>query len=303
VSSPAPRIGIVVTDAYSDEDPDHDTPLLLPALRARGAAAEAVIWHDDTVDLAAFDLLAIRSPWDYPERPAEFRAWLDRAEAASRVVNAPATMRWNLDKRYLADLEGAGIRVVPTAYAETSDAARAALAAHPRVVVKPTVSAGARDTGLFDSSDPRALALAEGIIAGGGTAMIQPEVPELSRGWEKALYLIDGEFTHAISKGALLAVGGGLIGGVYEEHPEQVPAHDDEISFASDVVRAVRTVTGGRLPLYARVDTVRSRTYGLALLEVELVEPALNLHVAPYATDAVVEALLRAARDASGTNA
>jgi hypothetical protein len=36
-SSPAPRIGIVVTDVYAAEDPDYDTPLLLPALAARGA--------------------------------------------------------------------------------------------------------------------------------------------------------------------------------------------------------------------------------------------------------------------------
>lgn len=293
---PAPRIGIVVTDAsaYSDEDPDHDTPILLDALRRRGAAAETVVWHDNGVDLASFDLLAIRSPWDYPERPLEFQAWLDRAAAATRVVNAAATMRWNLDKHYLADLERAGIRVVPTAYATSAEQARDALTAHSRVVVKPAVSAGARDTGLFASSDPRALALAERIIDGGGTAMIQPEVPELSRGWEKALYLIDGAFTHAISKGALLEVGGGLIGGVYEEHPEQVPAHDDEVAFATEVVHAVQTVTGEPLPLYARVDTVRSRVYGLVLLEVELVEPALNLHVAPYAIDAVVDALLGA---------
>jgi len=152
-----------------------------------------------------------------------------------------------------------------------------------------------RTPGLFDADDERALELATRIIEAGGTAMIQPEVPELSRGWEKALYLIDGRFTHAISKGALLEVGGGLIGGVYEEHPEQVPAYDDEIAFATAVVQAVQTVTGGPLPLYARVDTVRSRAYGLALLEVELVEPALNLHVAPHATDAVVDALLTAA--------
>jgi len=210
-------------------------------------------------------------------------------------VNSPATMRWNLDKHYLADLEGAGIRVVPTAYARTLDEVRAAVAPHTRVVVKPAVSAGARDTGLFDATDAAALALAERIIAGGGTAMIQPEVVELSRGWEKALYLIDGVFTHAISKGALLEVGGGLIGGVYEEHPEQVPAFDDEIAFATDVVRAVQTVTGGPVPLYARVDTVRSRAHGLVLLEVELVEPALNLHVAPHAAHAVVDALVGAA--------
>jgi hypothetical protein len=98
--------------------------------------------------------------------------------------------------------------------------------------------------------------------------MIQPEVPELSRGWEKALYLIDGRFTHAISKGALPEVGGGLIGGVYEEHPEQVPAYDDEIAFATEVVQAVQTVTGGPPPVRPRRHGALAR-YGLALLEVD----------------------------------
>ena len=160
------RIGIVVTDAYADEDPDYDTPVILDALRARGAEAERVVWHDAAIDLGGFDLLVLRSPWDYPDRLAEFLAWLDRAERASRVVNAPATVRWNLDKHYLADLERAGVRVVPTRYATTMDAATAAIAevraetrGDGRVVVKPVVSAGARDTGLFEASDPRALAL------------------------------------------------------------------------------------------------------------------------------------------------
>lgn len=296
VTSPRPpRIGIVVTDAYAPEDPDHDTPLLIAALRARGAEASAVVWHDDTVDLAGFDLLAVRSPWDYPERPAAFAAWLDRAEAATRVVNPPATMRWNLDKHYLRELAGAGIRIVPTAYASTAEAAAAALAAHARVVVKPAVSAGARDTGLFEASDGRALALAARIVAGGGVAMIQPEVAELTAGHEKALYLIDGRFTHAIAKGALLETGGGLIGGVYEENPVPVETTDAERAFAADVLRAVTAVTGAPVPLYARVDLVDSAAHGLCLLEVELVEPALNLHVAPHATGIVADAILRAA--------
>lgn len=292
---PFPHIGIVVTDVYADEDPDHDTPRVLDALRRRGASAESVVWHDASVDLARYDLLAIRSPWDYPERPAEFHAWLDRADAATRVVNVPATMRWNLDKHYLGDLERAGVRVVPTVYATTPEAAAAAIAAHDRVVVKPAVSAGARDTGLFEASDPRARQLAERIVAGGGTAMIQPEIPELSAGHEKALYAIDGEFTHAIAKGALLETGGGLRGGVYVENPVLVEATGAERAFAAEVLHAVRAVTGDPTPLYARIDTVDSADHGLCLLEVELVEPALNLHVAPHVTDAVATALLRAA--------
>lgn len=289
------RIGIVVTDTYSLEDPDHDTPLLLTALQARDVAAEPVVWHRDD-DLGRFDLLVIRSPWDYPERPADFAAWLDRAAAATRVLNTAATVRWNLDKRYLADLDRAGIRVVPTEYAGTADDARAALGAHAtgRVVVKPAVSAGARDTGLFDASDERALALAERITTAGGIAMIQPEIAELTAGREKALYAIDGVFTHAIAKGALLAPGGGLIGGVYVEHPELVEATAHERAFADDVLRAVASATGEPVPLYARIDTVDSAEFGLVVLEVELVEPALNLHMAPHVIPVVADAIVAA---------
>ena len=293
-SSPVPRIGIVVTDVYAAEDPDYDTPLLLPALAARGADPTAVVWHDAAVDPASFDLLVIRSPWDYPERPAEFAAWLDRAERATRVVNSPATVRWNLDKTYLRDLESAGIRVVPTTYATTADAAGAAIDAHERVVVKPAVSAGARDTGLFDASDAAAVALATRIVARGDVAMIQPEIEELSEGHEKALYVIGGDLTHAISKGAILAPGGGFRGGVYRENPVPVEATPAERAFAADVLRAVRRATGGEPPLYARVDTVDSARYGLCLLEVELVEPALNLHVAPHVTGILADAIVSA---------
>ena len=293
-SSRAPRIGIVVTDVYAAEDPDYDTPLLLPALAARGADPTAVVWHDAAVDPASFDLLVIRSPWDYPERPAEFAAWLDRAERATRVVNSPATVRWNLDKTYLRDLESAGIRVVPTTYATTADAAGAAIDAHERVVVKPAVSAGARDTGLFDASDAAAVALATRIVARGDVAMIQPEIEELSEGHEKALYVIGGDLTHAISKGAILAPGGGFRGGVYRENPVLVEAIPAERAFAADVLRAVRRATGGEAPLYARVDTVDSARYGLCLLEVELVEPALNLHVAPHVTGILADAIVSA---------
>ncbi|CAI9394408.1 RimK family alpha-L-glutamate ligase [Microbacterium sp. T2.11-28] len=296
VASPSHRIGIVVTDFYPAEDPDHDTPLLLSALQERGVAAAPVVWHGDD-DLTGFDLLVIRSPWDYPERAADFAAWLDRADAATRVLNPPPVVRWNLDKHYLRDLAGAGIAVVPTEYARTDGDIRRALAAHGtgQVVVKPAVSAGARDTGLFDAADPAARALAQRIVAAGGVAMIQPEVPELSAGAEKALYAIGGHFTHAIAKGALLAPGGGLIGGVYVEHPEPVEATPAERAFADDVLRAVAEVTAHDMPLYARIDTVDSAEHGLVVLEVELVEPALNLHVAPHVTGVVADAIARAA--------
>ena len=291
----APRVAIVVTDAYPLEDLDHDTAPLVDALRARGIDARAAVWHDESLDWAAFDLVVLRSPWDYPERVEQFMAWLERVEAVTPVLNEPALVRWNLDKRYLAQLEHEGVAVVPTTYRTAVDDVAADLRGFgdAHVVLKPTVSAGARDTGLFRADDPAALELAARIVDAGGTVMVQPEIPELSAGREKALYVIDGELTHAIAKGALLAPGGGLLGGTYEEHPEPVAVTDDEEAFAHAVVAAVGRATGLEAPLYARVDVVRAAVHGLVLLEAELFEPALNLHVAPHVTDVVAAAVAR----------
>ena len=65
-------------------------------------------------------------------------------------------------------------------------------------------------------------------------------------------------------------------------------------AFVDDVLRAVAEVTALAPPLYARIDTVVSADHGLVLLEAELIEPALNLHVAPHVTDVVADAIARA---------
>ncbi|HCT15611.1 MAG TPA: hypothetical protein DIW82_12735 [Corynebacterium nuruki] len=320
------RIGIIVTDpaSYPPEDIDHDTPLLLAALRERGATAEAAVWHDSGVDWTGFDLLVIRSPWDYMRRPADFIDWLDRVGAAGvRVLNDPRLIRWNMDKRYLADLadladtdsadrSGAGIAVVPTGYHHTLAAARTALAAagDGNVVVKPTVGAGSSHTGLFTASDPAAAELAAEILATGASVMIQPEIPELSAGKEKALYLVDGRLTHAIAKGALLAHGGGFRGGVYREHPVTVATTPAEEEFASRVLSAAARFTRTALPLYGRIDMVEtagpagsagSEEKSLVLLEAELFEPDFHLDLVPGVAGTLADAVLARVSDRPAT--
>lgn len=291
------RVGVVVTDRYSIEDPDVDTPLLVPALRERGVDADAVVWHAD-VDWASYDLLVLRSPWDYPRRVAEFEAWFDDVSRVTRVLNEPALVRWNLDKRYLEELAGHGVGVVPTTYvapgAGAIDAAAAVLAGHGDdwMVLKPSVSAGAHDTALVRATSAEADVLARRVLGRGATLMVQPEVPELSVGAEKALYLIDGELTHAVAKGALLERGGGFIGGVYQENPQVVGVDDDEIAFATGAMAAIGAATGLTTPLYARIDTVRSARYGLVLLEAELFEPTFNLHLVPEVVTRFADAVV-----------
>lgn len=289
-----PRVAVVVTDTYPADDPDNDTAPLVAELLAQGVDAAPAVWHDPAVDWASYDLALLRSPWDYPDRYAELLDWLAHVEQVTEVLNPPALVRWNLDKRYLAELADLGVGVVPTSYrASVLDvqADLAALAPDSHVVLKPAVSAGARDTGLFRADDPAALELAARVVGRGGVVLVQPEVPELTAGHEKALYVVDGAVTHAIAKGALLAVGGGLAGGVYREHPERVDATEAEVAFAEQVLTAVRRATGLGMPLYARIDTVVSAEHGLVLLEAELFEPALNLHIVPEVAPVVASAV------------
>ena len=310
-------IGLVIAspDRLLATDTLQDVLPLSAALRRRGATCRAVDWADAEVDWSGFDLVVLRSPWDYSERPREFDAWLERAGAQTQILNEPDLVRWNMDKRYLRQLEEAGVAVVPTSYHDDEQSLARALetaaepvegglagrsdgdpgagpGAEPHVVLKPAVGAGARLAGLLRPDDPAALGLGRSILAEGRTVMLQPEIPELSAGHEKALYMVEGRFTHAIAKGALLARGGGLRGGSYQETPLEVTASTAERSFAEQVLTAVAEVTGLAAPLYARIDLVETASQGLLLLEAELFEPLFNLQLVPDAAEDFAEAIL-----------
>ena len=184
-------------------------------------------------------------------------------------------------------------RQVPTSWVRTKEDLVSTLESHGSdwVVLKPSVSAGALNTELLRADSPQALSLGRRILGLGRTAMVQPEIPELSAGREKALYFIGGEHTHTISKGALLERGGGFLGGQYLENPQPAEAAEQEIRFGQQVLEACAASAGTAMPLYGRIDIVTSARHGTVLLEAELFEPALNLHRAPDAADTLARAI------------
>jgi glutathione synthase/RimK-type ligase-like ATP-grasp enzyme len=288
------------------EDVDRDP--VFAALEARGLRVEAAVWDDPAVDWARYDLALLRAPWDYTEHTPEFLAWLDRVDDLTQVLNPPRLVRWNLDKRYMADLDRAGVAVVPTAFATSHDEARAAvhalavghapgvvgvpLGGIDEVVVKPTVSAGSRNTGRFAIGDGAALDLADVILDGGGEVMVQACIPSVAVDGERAVVLVDGVVSHVFRKGPILALGGGFVDGTYTEDVTRADATDAEVATALEVAAALVEIGRARgwpdawLPLlYGRIDLVGLPDGATALLEAELFEPALFVHVAPGAAD------------------
>ena len=276
---------------------DDDEPLLVAALAQLGVAAAAADWADPAVDWAAARLVVVRSTWDYAPRRRHFLDWARAVESATTLLNPASVLAWNTDKRYLRELGEAGVPTVPTTWVERPADLGAALdRTDGDVVVKPVVSAGARDTGRFRRAD-RALArsLAERILTGnegvpGRAVMVQPYLDRLEDDGETGLVYVDGRYSHAFRKGALLAgepLGPGLFA---EEEIGPRTAHPEQRDLADRVVAEVCERTGV-VPLYARVDLVPGDDGRPLVIEVELAEPSLNLPVAPGSADRLAAAI------------
>lgn len=284
------RVAFVTTGWERVRAEDQDRPLHDRAWAAAGLALEHVPWWDPRADWEAYDLVVLRSPWDYSERLGEFLAWLDRVDGRVRLHNPAPVIRWNLDKRYLRDLGAAGVPVIDTTFLADEAGVAAALAARgsSEVVIKPNVSAGSRNTGRFRADDPGARALAATILAEARLVMLQPCAASVAAVGEVSLVYFDGRFSHAFRKGPILAAGGGLLGGDYSEviTPATPTPEQQAVAAAASAAcdRICRRQFALDAPLlYGRFDLVRLDDGREALLEAELFEPSFFLNVDPDA--------------------
>jgi glutathione synthase/RimK-type ligase-like ATP-grasp enzyme len=260
----------------------------LPArLAAAGLDAEPVIWSDPAVDWSRFDRVIIRSTWDYFTRIDEFRAWLDRMQAANVPLwNPAALVRWNLDKHYLAELAARGVAVVPTRYVDAPEslAALVADAGWSDAILKPAISGGSWRTHRFAAADAPSLQADLDALATTGGALVQPFAREIVDEGEWSFLFFGGELSHVVVK--------------------TPAAHDFRVQpkfggtfvavTAPPSLRAQADAILAQLPikpLYARIDGIR-RGDQLLLMEVEVIEPYLYLPADPASPDRYVRALV-----------
>jgi glutathione synthase/RimK-type ligase-like ATP-grasp enzyme len=272
---------IALITARSARAQDADLPLLQAALGALGQSAAIVDWDDAQVDWSRFALVVIRSTWDYSLRLPEFLDWLDRAALATRVFNPPTVIRWNLDKHYLAELQRADVPTVPTLYAEPGDDAGKVLDSFlqehgaAELIIKPAVGSGARDA----QRHPRA-AVAEvrthisRLLSQQRSALLQPYLGRVDEQGEAALIYINGAFSHAIGKAAVLSPGHAPIQGLFA--PEKIAARTATAGQLALGARALAALRFKNL-LYARIDLLHDEHGAPCVLELELAEPSLYL--------------------------
>jgi hypothetical protein len=283
----ATRVALVTCGELPDLDPDDR--LVLTPLAGLGIDVTPAVWDDPAVDWSAFDLVVLRSPWDYAPRRTEFLDWAGRVP---RLVNPAEVVRWNTDKRYLLGLREAGAPVVPTAFVEPGDDWEPAT--DGEIVIKPTVGAGSVDTGRYDLADDGHRALAQAHVrrlqAVGRPVMVQPYLDAVDSYGETSLLWIGGRYSHAIRKGPLLTGPDEGVEGLYRE--EDIAAREPstaEREVAEKIVAAMPYDVADLL--YVRVDLIPGPDGTPVLLELELTEPSLFLGTDPGAAERFAAAI------------
>jgi len=283
---------VALVTAASAKDLDEDLPPLVAALTAADISQAIVVWDDPSVDWGAFRLAVVRSAWDYVPQREKFLAWADRVSNVTRLVNPAAILRWNTDKRYLREMSRQGVPVVETHWIEPGDAISIPYAGE--FVVKPAVSAGAKDTARYRPGEAAvAAAHVARLQSDGQVVMVQPYLTGLEEAGETAAIFLGGVYSHAIRKGPILKSAVEVVGGLFAK--EDIRAREIRPAERALADRVLAAVPGGADPLlYARVDMAPGPSGEPVLLEFEATEPSLFFAFSAGSADRMARAILRA---------
>lgn len=251
-----------------------DDHLAAQALEAEGWTVESIAWNAPGVDWGRFEVVVVRSTWDYHRQVDAFFDALDRIQSAGPYLyNHPDLMRWNADKRYLADLAERGVAVVPTLFGrslERGDAVHFADVLEARdLVIKPVRGANAEGAFKMSPDDEPEDALSR---FASDHFMVQPFLTSIESDGEVSLFYFGGAFSHAIQK---IPQEGDFR--VQEEHGGTIrPWHPDDsaLDAGSHVMETLGVQWTDAPTLYARVDLVWGED-AWWLMELEVIEPSM----------------------------
>ena len=263
--------------------------LVMESLQRKGFITTRVSWDDPDFDWSSTRFVIFRTTWDYFERYAEFSVWLDSASKLTSMINPYNTIRWNIDKHYLGDLQQLGINIPPTLFIETGDqrSLREIVdgSGWSDFILKPAIAGGAWHTyKLTEGTVEEHEAVFKGLIKG-ESMLLQEFQHKVFTDGEIAFMVFGGKYSHAILKKAKegdFRVQDDFGGSVHD-----YSASPEEIEFAEKVVSSCKPV-----PVYARVDVIMDNKNEFCVSELELIEPELWFRKYPMAAELFAEAFI-----------
>lgn len=249
--------------------------LVAECLQARGVKVDNVSWRSQTVTWDNYEMVIIRSPWDYQQAADDFIAVLEAIDASTAVLWNPIdVVRWNIRKTYLQELHDRGITIVPTQFVQSPTESQIRgmfdVFDSDQIVIKPAVGANADDTFWLrpDSSPSELQQIA--LLYSGRLALVQPFIPSVIEYGEISLIFFDGVYSHSVLK---TPKAGDFR--VQEEHGSHIQSIAPDPALIEFSRRALEPVP--QRTLYGRVDLVELPNGQPAVMELELIEPSLYL--------------------------
>jgi glutathione synthase/RimK-type ligase-like ATP-grasp enzyme len=280
------RCALLTCDNLQDKLLDEDR--LEKALTRRGWTYEWVPWRQQGVDWNSFQCAIVRTTWDYTEDPEFFLQQMQVINDSScELLNSLALIRWNFHKIYLKELQEKGVSVIPTQWCTVGEQeewlAQIASLSVSRVVVKPQVGAGAKNTFLLTTDQDSDLQQSWQALRG-QAVMLQPFVQKVQEEGEYSAHFFNKEFSHLVLKTPK-----GKDFRSQEEfgsHVRKVEMSQSSLDFCDLVLAQIPEPT-----LYARVDFIHNDRGEPWLNELELIEPSLYFRYDENSADRMVEAL------------
>lgn len=259
-----------------------DTNKLIDSINKRVMIADLVIWNDPKVVWNQYDTVFLHTAWDYILHENEFRRWIQQLDSYVSFINSTELILWNLDKRYLFDLQENGINLPHTWCFNTAQELLKWENSYP-VVIKKVVSAGGRGNWLcHNRKELNEIIRKENLYD--QPVLIQNYEPSIMTKGEYSSIYLDNKYQFTILK--LPKEGEFRVQSQYGGTEQLVVPDKQMIDFTDKVLAALPS-----RPKYARVDFILDEQDNAKLMEVELIEPDLFLRYHPASYERFVDLL------------
>ena len=246
--------------------------LIKESLESNGLKVDVTYWSNKSYDWTSTKSAVFRTVWDYFENFEKFYSWLNKIKDQTKLINSYELVNWNINKKYLLDLESNGINIVPTRLIKKGSTETlksiCSIENYGDIVIKPAISAAAYQTYKIALNEVNNYEDLFSDLVQEKDMLVQPFFEQITSLGEASLMVFDGNFSHAILKRA--KEGDFRVQDDFGGTVECYSPTKKEISFALDVISACKTK-----PSYGRVDIVWDKSKEVYLSELELFEPEL----------------------------
>ena len=267
---------LTIKDLSGFESYDH---LLIEPMKENGWDVSFIPWDKLNQNWNNFDLVIVRSTWNYQNHLDEFLNVLRMIDQSKALLLNPLPLiEWNVNKTYLKDLKKNGIPIIPSLFFEDFDIDKVMGSFNTfdseKVIIKPTVGANADKIMIIKNSDTMDKLKKTKDTYKNRAFILQPFINSIKKDGEMSLIFFNKGFSHGLSK---VPKKGDFR--VQEEHGGTLKLlknlDEQKINLCKEILSL--------LPydfFYSRIDLVVDEGNPL-LMEIEVIEPSLYFNLEP----------------------